>query len=211
MSTALLKALPPVPPKSRVLDFACGSGTLSAAIVARRLGGDVDLHMLDADAVALTAARRNVPQAKRFFLCAGWPDTALAFPKRKKPIKYDWIVSNPPVHRGQPDDFSVVKALIQGARRRLRKHGILWIVAQEQVPVGRLLAVHGRCAWIQSAISEDGRFVIWSAGKRTRLGDRAGDSAASIALSSSKKKRKQEEAVFKRVLARSSKKPKACH
>jgi len=66
--------------------------------------------------VALDAARANVPTAARVFLCDGWPDTASAFPKKGKPKKYEWIVSNPPVHRGQPDDFRVVRDLISGAR-----------------------------------------------------------------------------------------------
>ena len=39
------------------------------------------------------------------------------------PPTYDWIVSNPPVHRGQPDDFSVVQLLIRGAPARLRRGG----------------------------------------------------------------------------------------
>ena len=66
--------------------------------------------------MALDAARANVPTAARVFLCDGWPDTASAFPKKGKPKKYEWIVSNPPVHRGQPDDFRVVRDLISGAR-----------------------------------------------------------------------------------------------
>ena len=93
--------------------------------------------------MALDAARANVPTAARVFLCDGWPDTASAFPKKGKPKKYEWIVSNPPVHRGQPDDFVALIELIGGARRRLRKGGVLWLVAQEQVPVGRLLELHG--------------------------------------------------------------------
>ena len=36
------------------------------------------------------------------------------------------------VHRGQPDDFTTVSALIAGARKRLKPEGVLWIVAQEQ-------------------------------------------------------------------------------
>jgi len=89
-----------------------------------------------------------------------------------KPRRYDWIVSNPPVHRGQPDAFDTVAALISGARRRLRPSGVLWIVAQEQVPIGRMLEVHGTFAWAHAALSEDGRFVVWSAGGRRPKGDR---------------------------------------
>ena len=123
--------------------------------------------MLDADAVALDAARANVPAAARAFLCSGWPDPRAASPASADgapPPTYDWIVSNPPVHRGQPDDFSVVQLLIRGAPARLRRGGVLWLVCQEQVPVGRMLAADGRYAWVEATVSDDGRFVTWSAG-----------------------------------------------
>ena len=109
--------------------------------------------------MALDAARANVPTAARVFLCDGWPDTASAFPKKGKPKKYEWIVSNPPVHRGQPDDFRVVRDLISGAKARLTRAGVLWLVAQEQVPIGRMLAAYGDFAWVETVVSEDGRFV----------------------------------------------------
>ena len=48
-------------------------------------------------------------------------------------------IRNPPVHRGRLDDFHVLQELIRGAPPRLKKGGILWIVAQAQVPVGCLL------------------------------------------------------------------------
>jgi len=168
MTAALLRSLPP-PPRARaaVLDACCGSGAIGAALLARHPKLEIQLHLLDADAVALAAARDNVPAAARTLLCSEWPDTA-AFPERaakgKAPLRYDWIVSNPPVHRGQPDCFDVVVALIRGARARLRPDGVLWMVAQEQVPMGRLLWIHGSFSWVRASVSEDGRFVTWSAG-----------------------------------------------
>ena len=47
--------------KSSVLDFASGSGVITAALTHR--DPSLDLHMLDADAVALRAATKNVPDA----------------------------------------------------------------------------------------------------------------------------------------------------
>ena len=43
------------------------------------------------------------------------------------------IVSNPPVHAGIPDCFSVVEKLAMHAADSLKPDGKLWIVAQEQV------------------------------------------------------------------------------
>ena len=104
----------------------------------------------------------------RAHLASGWPHTPTAFPSTGKPRRYDWIVSNPPVHHGQPDDFRVLITLLRGARRRLKPDGVLWIVAQEQVPVGRLLALHGRFAWVRAQEADGGRFVVWSAGGKRR-------------------------------------------
>ena len=73
------------------------------------------------------------------------------------------------VHHGQPDDFRVLIALLRGARRRLKPGGVLWLVAQEQVPVGRLLALHGRFAWVRATEADGGRFVVWSAGGKRRV------------------------------------------
>eukprot|EP00747_Dinoflagellata_sp_TGD_P075910 gnl/TRDRNA2_/TRDRNA2_158931_c4_seq1.p1 gnl/TRDRNA2_/TRDRNA2_158931_c4~~gnl/TRDRNA2_/TRDRNA2_158931_c4_seq1.p1 ORF type:complete len:326 (-),score=48.12 gnl/TRDRNA2_/TRDRNA2_158931_c4_seq1:79-936(-) len=157
MTDALLHALPAPPPHCRALDFACGSGVIAAALARR--APTLRLHLLDADAVAIEAAKHNVPSAKRFFVSAGWP-THGGDAKRKR---YDWIVSNPPVHRGQPNDFRVVQLLINGAPQRLRKHGILWMVAQAQVPIGCLLAHAGVFRNISTTMSRCGRFVVWCA------------------------------------------------
>ena len=119
MTAALCRALPAPPPRARVLDFASGSGALAAALLAR--APTLRVHLLDADAVAIAAARENVPTAARCFVCAGWPP--LTSFKKRKPKRYDLIVSNPPVHAGQPDDFGVLVTMIRGARRRLRNGG----------------------------------------------------------------------------------------
>ena len=62
----------------------------------------------------------------------------------------------------------MVGELIAGARRRLTKSGVLWMVAQEQVPIGRMLAAYGSFAWVDTTVSDDGRFVTWSAGRSAK-------------------------------------------
>ena len=92
------------------------------------------MTLLDADAVALEAAAINVPAATRC-LSDGW--SGLSSTPRHG---YDTIVSNPPVHCGTQQDFSVLRRLVVGASERLRPGGTLWIVAQEYIPVGAMLA-----------------------------------------------------------------------
>ena len=107
MTSALLAALPSPPPGSTILDACCGSGAIAAALAAtaaRTPDASLNLHMLDADAVALTAARTNVPSA-RTFLCAGWPDTATAFAKRGKPKRYVYEISGSPPPSTHPPTY----------------------------------------------------------------------------------------------------------
>merc|ERR1712136_37976 len=152
MTTVLLRTLPaPSTVNWKVLDFACGSGTISAGLLQRH--PEAEVTCLDADALAIEACKENVLSAKRILLSDCWR----ALEGRK--LRFDWIVSNPPVHRDHADDLEVLLELVHGAGPRLREGGALWIVAQEYVPVGGLLAEFGdvTCPF------DDGRFVVWRA------------------------------------------------
>ena len=212
MTAALLNALPMPPSKDdssssrrpRLLDFACGSGTIGATLM--RASPSAEVHFLDADAVALEASKVNVPlgvakKKQRVFhhLSDGFTnlddhgsqsDVALGgsssapSSKRlkqkhepttgasdkggatesttKKTLRFDWIVSNPPVHCGLTDDFHVVRSLAAGAPERLRPGGSLWIVAQSYVPVGALLEAVPAFDSVDLYFT-DGRFAVWRA------------------------------------------------
>jgi len=71
-------------------------------------------------------------------------------------------VSNPPVHCGIQQDFSVLRRLTEGAPEFLQPGGCLWIVAQEYIPVGSLLAGADGYESIELAAC-DGRFAVWKA------------------------------------------------
>lgn len=182
MTAALLSVLPlqELPAKrGRVLDFACGSGTIAAALHAAQ--PKLKVHALDADAVAIRAAAANVPSA-RVHLCSCWPPAEGEAPRGGRYHRallpgsnaFNWIVSNPPVHRGQPDDVRVLQALCAGAASRLVPGGVLYIVAQEHIPVGCILrlAGAGQYADAQALRPVGGRFVVWRAS--TAAGPQAG-------------------------------------
>ncbi|KAL1499314.1 hypothetical protein AB1Y20_011522 [Prymnesium parvum] len=166
MTAVLLRALPPFPPCCRVMDFCCGAGSIAAALRLLPGGSAHKFHLLDADAVALHAARQNVPDA-RYWLSDGWDD----LPAQKK---FDRIVSNPPVHNGLQTDFKVVSNLIGGALKRLRRAGELWLVCQGYVPVGRMLQMHPKLIDARAAF-DDGRFTVWTARRANERGG-AGES-----------------------------------
>lgn len=166
MTKALLAVLPPLRRRARVLDFCCGSGVIAAALRARE--STLRLHLLDADAVAVHAARHNVPGAA-ITLSDGWG----ALPKRPR---FHMIVSNPPVHLGLQTDFRILRTLIAGAAKRLRANGSLWLVAQTYVPVRPLLEARRGLCGVRAAY-DDGRFTVWTATRAAR-GRRSKQSAA---------------------------------
>lgn len=144
----LLDALPIPEPQARVLDFACGAGVIAAELRARE--PDIAVDMLDADTVALAAARANVPGA-RCIASDAWRTAPRA--------RYDLIVSNPPIHRGKSEDFAALAALIEEGAQRLHDGGALWLVVQRQVPVKRLF--HEAGLFDVQSVAEDGRFQVW--------------------------------------------------
>lgn len=149
----LLGALPSLPEGARVLDFACGAGLVAAVVLRRNPGVTVDL--LDVDALALEASRRNVPGASRFVASDAWEALDPA-------ERYDLVVSNPPLHTGKGSDERVLKQLVDEAPARLRPGGALLLVTQRQVPLRDPL--EARFARVD--IARDARgFRVWSASR----------------------------------------------
>jgi 16S rRNA (guanine1207-N2)-methyltransferase len=146
----LLDALPTIRSGSRVLDFGCGTGVIAAAVMGRSPEAVVDL--LDADALAVEAAARNVPEAAGFLV--GWSLAGASGP-------YDWIVSNPPFHEGKGETMRVLEDLAAAAPAHLTARGRLILVTQRRLPVGRLLEEQFRRVEVRAETSV---FRVWAAG-----------------------------------------------
>jgi 16S rRNA (guanine1207-N2)-methyltransferase len=144
----LLENLPAVKDGARVLDFACGTGVIAAALRART--PDLRLTLLDADALALDAAKENVARAE--FL----PGDGMAAVDAA--ARYDLIVSNPPIHVGRQEDFSVLTALLEVGLKRLRPKGALVFVVQRTAGVGRLISAQKRKS---EMLAETPAFQVW--------------------------------------------------
>ena len=112
--------------------------------------------IFEQDAVAIEAARQNIPEAFSI-VCDGWgaavsesfdTDAPAGEEKLKKrsrsktarqarvvnslPMGFDLIVSNPPVHAGQPDCLTVVVALVTGMSLSLpsiQKHDVCFVTS----------------------------------------------------------------------------------
>ncbi|CAD7956401.1 unnamed protein product [Amoebophrya sp. A120] len=148
-----------------ILDFCSGSGVLARGVLdwinvnhkRKKAPLAVELDLLDNDALALLAAKKNVPESRSFYLSncfktllldsadseqqelqASAPAAAArAETTVRTHVTYDLILSNPPVHDGtNADCFSVVEDLLGKAERFLKTNGELWLVAQNYIPVG---------------------------------------------------------------------------
>ena len=165
MTAFLLRSTPASAFRSRdvskpfaFLDFCSGSGTIAAA--ARLLApSDARIVCLDADAVALEAARENLGSDARvsFVASDGW--SGLPAGEGDDAETFDLVASNPPVHLALQPDFTVLRALVEGCGRRLKPGGQCWFVAQRYVPVGAICADAG--AEGAECVAADDRFAVW--------------------------------------------------
>ena len=146
----LLRALPAMEPETRVLDWACGAGVVGRVLSRRNPG--IQLDALDVDALAVHAARLNLPEAGQVYLSDAWSGV----PKRR----WDRIVSNPPLHTGVGTDHTALRALIAEAPRRMGRKGQLWLVAQRNVRLRPQL--QDVFPSVRVAASTDG-FKVWVA------------------------------------------------
>lgn len=143
----LLDCLPNLPEGSRILDYGCGSGVIGG--VARLRCGGARLTLLDVDAVALEAARENVPGAS-LLLRDGLP------PGVASPL--DFLLTNPPFHRGKTEDPGMIEALANRAAEVLSPRGALVLVTQRRLPLeAPLRRRFGRV----SVLGDDPVFRVW--------------------------------------------------
>jgi 16S rRNA (guanine1207-N2)-methyltransferase len=149
-ATALLIAhLPTVPPSARVLDFACGTGIIAGALLARE--PTIAVTGIDNDLLALRAAAENIPGATWL-----WATSLDDVPHRA----FDLIVSNPPFHEGVREDAGCLAALIDRAPGCLAPGGALVLVTQRRFALAAMLEAHFKTV---SMAADDGLSRVWCA------------------------------------------------
>ncbi len=132
----------------QIADFACGTGVLAARL--RQLFPDALIDAIEADSWSLEAAKENVTNVQHL-LSDGWS-------KVPNDRQYKLIVSNPPIHIGKEQDFSILRRLLQGAKQRLHRKGALFIVLQGQVVLPRFVgSTYRTCEVVQQNRS----YKVW--------------------------------------------------
>jgi 16S rRNA (guanine1207-N2)-methyltransferase len=139
-ATALLLRHLPVRAGAKVLDFGCGTGILGAAALLR---GAASADLVDHDALAVLASRRNAPQA-RVWCRADLP-----------PGSWDLAVSNPPIHQGADPDRTVIEALGRDLPGRITPGGEIRLVTQVTIPIPALFPGP------VERVAREGGFQVW--------------------------------------------------
>ncbi|WP_193139519.1 MULTISPECIES: class I SAM-dependent methyltransferase [unclassified Meridianimarinicoccus] len=122
-SELLAQALPVL--KGRVADLGAGWGYLARQILQN--DGVTHLDLVEADHIALSAARQNITDPRASF---HWADATAWQPE----APLDAVVMNPPFHTGRSGDPGLGRAFIAAAARALAPHGKLWLVANRHLP-----------------------------------------------------------------------------
>ncbi len=146
----LLSTLPAFSEADAVLDYAAGSGVIGLGLKQRQ--PQLTLTVLEADAVALEAAKHNLPDATAVL--------GHALKDLPSSARFDTIVANPPYHSGKARSTAVIARLIQAAPERLSGGGSLWMVLQSQVDVLKELSAHFESVEIAA---KDRRYKVWRA------------------------------------------------
>lgn len=135
-------------------DFGCGVGDISRNILQQN-PAITSLTCIDHDQRAVTCCGKNLAAYAPQIKCV-WQD----IPADTHLEGLDFIVMNPPFHKGKTEDKDLGKAFITKAAKALRTGGKLYMVANAHLPyedVLRSLFAHG------SVIATENGFKVFEA------------------------------------------------
>jgi 16S rRNA (guanine1207-N2)-methyltransferase len=125
-SELLLNTLKKLEPSGRVLDFACGNGVLGLTLLS--LDSSIDLTLLDTSALALESARLSLRGNEK--------EATLLASDGLSEIngQFDWIISNPPFHKGIKNELNIAHDFFREAGHYLTKKGRILLVCNHHLP-----------------------------------------------------------------------------
>ena len=122
----LLEALDGLRLSGRVLDFASGCGVIGLSLL--RADPAIELTLLDDSALAIEAGNRSM--LVNGLKARSLPSNGLS----ELEGRFDWIVSNPPFHRGVGNDLETAQAFFRGAGTFLAEKGKILVVFNRHLP-----------------------------------------------------------------------------
>ncbi|MEM6310219.1 MAG: methyltransferase [Pseudomonadota bacterium] len=123
--SCMLAAALPCTLSGQIADLGAGWGFLAGSAL-ENCPKISSLHLVEAQASALSCAKRNVSDPRARF---HWAD-AIAWTGADR---LDAVIMNPPFHTGRKADMSLGQSFVQSAARLLRKKGDMWMVANRHL------------------------------------------------------------------------------
>jgi 16S rRNA (guanine1207-N2)-methyltransferase len=122
----LLDTMEELKPAGQVLDFACGSGVIGLSLL--HLHPAAGLTFLDVSALALESVRSS--------LRVNGMEAAVLASDGLSHLEgsFDWIISNPPFHRGIRNDLDIARNFFAGAGDFLTETGKILLVCNHHLP-----------------------------------------------------------------------------
>lgn len=117
---------------AQVLDLGCGYGYLTLA--GARLWPSARWVSTDNNAAAINACSENMKQ----YAIAG--ECLLADCAQGIDEQFDWVLCNPPFHRGFDHDQSLTRTFIRTAAQRLQPKGCAWFVVNQFIALPAIAA-----------------------------------------------------------------------
>ena len=117
-----------------MLDFACGSGVIGLSLL--HFHPSTGMTLLDVSALALESARSSLR-------ANGMEATVLASDGLSHlQGSFDWIISNPPFHRGIRNDLDIARNFFADAGNFLSETGKILLVYNHHLPYPAWLKEH---------------------------------------------------------------------
>lgn len=139
MLTAIKKNHPPT--AKQLLDLACGNGVLgifAAQVMISKNKEKISMDFIDESYMAVAASQANFAQlisSKKQCQANFIVEDGLSHSGKK----YDWIICNPPFHRGNAIETETAKRLFRDSYRHLEHNGELWIVGNRHLKYHQVL------------------------------------------------------------------------
>ncbi|MBT8049346.1 MAG: class I SAM-dependent methyltransferase [Xanthomonadales bacterium] len=153
-SLLLLQTLERLNPQGKILDFACGSGVIGCALLA--VGAQAELTMLDVSAQAIESSRLSLERNALSGVLLASDGLSMV------EGNYDWIISNPPFHRGVSNDLEIAANFFRCAGTLLNKNGRMVIVCNRHLPYTGWLRNHFEQVTL---LDRNNKFMVIQAGQ----------------------------------------------